>query len=141
MCPTLSVASVYGGVRALLLLLLLLLTCSLAAALARCLLPTQVPIGGQMRDLERGVDVVVGTPGRIMDLIDRQSLHLDQVCAAQGGARALSTLVRPLHMRRACLLARQGGQGQLFTAAAWRSACAHLLILWRGPTGAVCHPG
>lgn len=55
MCPGLSVVSVYGG----------------------------VPIGGQMRDLERGVDVVVGTPGRVMDLIDRKALDLHEVCACK----------------------------------------------------------
>ncbi|GFH20145.1 uncharacterized protein HaLaN_17222 [Haematococcus lacustris] len=50
-CPSLSVAPVYGGVS----------------------------IGGQMRELERGVDVVVGTPGRIIDLIERGALKLDSV--------------------------------------------------------------
>ena len=33
----------------------------------------------QLRRLEKGVDVVVGTPGRIMDHIKRKSLKLDQV--------------------------------------------------------------
>ena len=28
----------------------------------------------QLMQIERGVDVVVGTPGRIQDLIDRQAL-------------------------------------------------------------------
>ncbi|MCW9030862.1 MAG: DEAD/DEAH box helicase [Gammaproteobacteria bacterium] len=32
---------------------------------------------GQIRQLERGVHVVVGTPGRVMDLIRRKSLKLD----------------------------------------------------------------
>ncbi len=32
---------------------------------------------GQIRQLERGVHVVVGTPGRVMDLIRRRSLKLD----------------------------------------------------------------
>ncbi len=50
-CPNLKVASVYGG----------------------------VPIGGHIRELERGVDVVVGTPGRVIDLIERDSLKLDKV--------------------------------------------------------------
>ena len=35
----------------------------------------------QIRDLQNGVDVVVGTPGRIIDLIERKSLKLDQVGA------------------------------------------------------------
>ncbi|KAG1674673.1 hypothetical protein FOA52_007197 [Chlamydomonas sp. UWO 241] len=36
-------------------------------------------IGAQIRDLETGVDVVVGTPGRVIDLIERGSLKLDAV--------------------------------------------------------------
>ncbi|KIY95427.1 DEAD-box ATP-dependent RNA helicase 7 [Monoraphidium neglectum] len=50
-CPNLVVRSFYGG----------------------------VPIGAQIRDLAGGVDVVVGTPGRVMDLIDRRSLKLDKI--------------------------------------------------------------
>ncbi|KAI8476815.1 MAG: P-loop containing nucleoside triphosphate hydrolase protein [Monoraphidium minutum] len=50
-CPSLVVRSFYGGVS----------------------------IGAQIRDLERGVDVVVGTPGRVMDLIDRRALKLDKI--------------------------------------------------------------
>lgn len=34
---------------------------------------------GQIRQLDRGVHVVVGTPGRVMDLIRRKSLKLDAV--------------------------------------------------------------
>lgn len=33
-------------------------------------------IGPQLRDLSRGVDIVVGTPGRVMDHLDRGSLDL-----------------------------------------------------------------
>lgn len=36
-------------------------------------------IGGQARILEKGAHVVVGTPGRTMDLIDRRILRLDGV--------------------------------------------------------------
>ena len=35
------------------------------------------PIGGQLRALQKGVDVVVGTPGRALDHLDRGSLRLD----------------------------------------------------------------
>ena len=49
--PTLSTLCVYGG----------------------------VPIGGQQRKLQSGVDIAVGTPGRIMDLIERGSLQLNEV--------------------------------------------------------------
>lgn len=38
-----------------------------------------VPIGRQMGQLERGVDVVVGTPGRIIDLIRRGALVLSEI--------------------------------------------------------------
>ena len=34
---------------------------------------------GQIRQLERGVHVVVGTPGRVMDLIRRKNLKLDAI--------------------------------------------------------------
>ena len=37
------------------------------------------PISKQMRDLEKGTDIVVGTPGRVIDLIKRKKLILDQV--------------------------------------------------------------
>lgn len=37
------------------------------------------PCCRQVRDLERGVDVVVGTPGRVIDLIERGSLKLGEV--------------------------------------------------------------
>lgn len=38
-----------------------------------------VPISTQQRQLQRGIDIAVGTPGRIIDLIDRRSLHLQDV--------------------------------------------------------------
>eukprot|EP00877_Chromochloris_zofingiensis_P009452 jgi/Chrzof1/4760/Cz14g25080.t1 len=50
-CPNLVVKSVYGGVS----------------------------IGVQISALERGVDVVVGTPGRVIDLIERRKLNLSAV--------------------------------------------------------------
>ena len=37
------------------------------------------PIGSQLRELQRGVDVVVGTPGRVIDLIDQNALDLSEV--------------------------------------------------------------
>ncbi|WP_425468347.1 DEAD/DEAH box helicase [Quadrisphaera granulorum] len=37
------------------------------------------PIGGQLRELQRGVDVVVGTPGRVLDHLSRGSLDLSGV--------------------------------------------------------------
>ncbi|XP_056171059.1 DEAD-box ATP-dependent RNA helicase 53, mitochondrial-like, partial [Syzygium oleosum] len=37
------------------------------------------PIGQQMKQLDYGVDVVVGTPGRIIDLLKRVALNLSEV--------------------------------------------------------------
>ncbi|MCW2609546.1 MAG: ATP-dependent helicase DeaD [Actinomycetota bacterium] len=37
------------------------------------------PIGRQLRELERGVDVVVATPGRALDHLARGTLRLDQI--------------------------------------------------------------
>lgn len=37
------------------------------------------PIGNQIRQLGYGTDVAVGTPGRIIDLIDRGALNLSEV--------------------------------------------------------------
>lgn len=37
------------------------------------------PIDRQIRSLERGVEIVVGTPGRVIDLIERQKLHLETI--------------------------------------------------------------
>jgi ATP-dependent RNA helicase RhlE len=38
-----------------------------------------VPINKQIRTLERGVDILVATPGRLLDLIDRRALTLEHV--------------------------------------------------------------
>lgn len=37
------------------------------------------PIGRQMSDLEKGANIVVGTPGRVIDLIERGKLKLEDV--------------------------------------------------------------
>ncbi|MGI8950201.1 MAG: DEAD/DEAH box helicase [Chitinophagaceae bacterium] len=36
-------------------------------------------IGLQIRDLKRGVHIVVATPGRLIDLIERKAINLDQI--------------------------------------------------------------
>ena len=38
-----------------------------------------VPMGRQIRALARGVDVLVATPGRLIDLVDNHAVKLDQV--------------------------------------------------------------
>lgn len=38
-----------------------------------------VPINRQIRDLAQGVDILVATPGRLLDLIDQRALRLDDV--------------------------------------------------------------
>src|SRR5690349_23073870 len=37
------------------------------------------PICGQIRELRRGVQVVVATPGRLIDLIERKAIDLEQI--------------------------------------------------------------
>jgi ATP-dependent RNA helicase DeaD len=37
------------------------------------------PIGQQIRDLRRGVQIVVATPGRLIDLIERKAIDLEQI--------------------------------------------------------------
>ena len=40
------------------------------------------PITGQIRQLKRGVEIVVGTPGRVMDLMRRHALDLESLSLA-----------------------------------------------------------
>lgn len=63
-CPSLTVRSFYGGVS----------------------------IVNQIRDLERGVDVVVGTPGRVIDLIERKKLPLSKVRGLGAPRRRVGSL-------------------------------------------------
>lgn len=46
-----------------------------------CWLPAGVPIPGQLNLLRQGVDIVVGTPGRVQDLMENGShaLRLDNI--------------------------------------------------------------
>lgn len=37
------------------------------------------PIERQLRSLDRGVDIVIGTPGRVIDHIERRTLHLGDI--------------------------------------------------------------
>ena len=49
------------------------------AIVSSTFLSAGVPIQQQMRDVSRGADIVVGTPGRIMDLQARGALDLGAV--------------------------------------------------------------
>jgi superfamily II DNA/RNA helicase len=42
---------------------------AMPGALSVCTVYGGTPIGGQIRDIQRGVDVLVGTPGRTIDLV------------------------------------------------------------------------
>ncbi len=37
------------------------------------------PIGGQIRELRRGIQIVVATPGRLIDLIERKAINLEEI--------------------------------------------------------------
>jgi len=37
------------------------------------------PIGAQIRELKRGVQIIVATPGRLIDLIERKAIDLEQI--------------------------------------------------------------
>ncbi|XP_050232774.1 DEAD-box ATP-dependent RNA helicase 53, mitochondrial-like [Mercurialis annua] len=53
--------------------------CESAPSLDAICLYGGTPISRQMKELDHGVDVVVGTPGRIIDLMKRGSLNLSEV--------------------------------------------------------------
>jgi ATP-dependent RNA helicase RhlE len=73
-----------------------------------------VPLGGQQRQLAAGLDILVATPGRLLDLIDRRSLDLTgvQVLVLDeadrmldlGFIHALKRIVRLLPRQRQTLL-------------------------------------
>ncbi len=73
-----------------------------------------VPLGAQQRQLAPGVDVLVATPGRLLDLIDRNALSLSSVqflvldeadrMLDMGFIHALKRIVKLLPQRRQTLL-------------------------------------
>jgi ATP-dependent RNA helicase RhlE len=73
-----------------------------------------VPIGAQQRRLASGVDILIATPGRLLDLIDRRSLELSSVevlvldeadrMLDLGFIHALRRIVKLLPQRRQTLL-------------------------------------
>ena len=51
------------------------------------------PIGGQIRQIERGIDVVVGTPGRVMDLVQTRRCDPPRVLGSTGPKAAHNAVV------------------------------------------------
>ena len=56
------------------------------------------PVGEQLRQLEMGCDILVATPGRLVDLIDRRRVSLAEVRARRRVARTAA------HVARRCIL-------------------------------------
>jgi hypothetical protein len=54
------------------------------------------PIGPQLRQLRDGVDIVVGTPGRVIDLLNQRALDLTQVSARSSDEMRLDASMRAL---------------------------------------------
>jgi ATP-dependent RNA helicase DDX3X len=44
-----------------------------------CILYGGAPIRNQLRDLERGTDVLIATPGRLTDVIDRGKVTMERI--------------------------------------------------------------
>ncbi|XP_062009209.1 DEAD-box ATP-dependent RNA helicase 53, mitochondrial-like [Rosa rugosa] len=72
------------------------------------------PIGNQIRQLDHGTDVAVGTPGRIIDLINRGALNLSEVqfivldeadeMLKVGFQEAVETILKSLPKKRQTLM-------------------------------------
>ena len=104
------------------------------------------PIGAQQRQLRKGVDVVVGTPGRVIDLIDQNSLDLGQVRAPGEllAAAAAAGLAQPAGAQRGCraflgaAASARGAAQAAHGAAAGSSGCGsrHLAAAGTSPAPA-----
>lgn len=114
-----------------------MLSLSFFAAPLLCLVAAPLLLSlPQMDALRRGVDVVVGTPGRVMDLLDRKRLIGDKVCAAcvcvcvvvEGGARTDSSQQPKQQLTKQEHVAQTGGWPDWQTAqAVARSVWLHCL--------------
>ncbi|WP_316014242.1 DEAD/DEAH box helicase [Roseobacter sp. HKCCA0434] len=80
------------------------------ARLSTCLVLGGVGKGGQIRALSRGVDVLIATPGRLLDLVDDRKVRLDEVrfvvldeadrMLDMGFVQPVKRIVSMLHPRR-----------------------------------------
>lgn len=87
-----------------------------------------VPMPGQTRDLRRGVDIVVATPGRLIDHLDRRTVDLSAIemltldegdrMLDMGFLPALKAIVRVLPQRRQTLLFSATLSGEVARVAA-----------------------
>lgn len=55
-------------------------------------MPVAPPLPPQLRELERGCDFLVATPGRLIDIMDRARVSLRRACFLPLLARCLSLL-------------------------------------------------
>eukprot|EP00252_Welwitschia_mirabilis_P023654 TRINITY_DN674_c0_g1_i1.p1 TRINITY_DN674_c0_g1~~TRINITY_DN674_c0_g1_i1.p1 ORF type:complete len:578 (-),score=68.04 TRINITY_DN674_c0_g1_i1:457-2190(-) len=88
--------------------------CESAANVATLCCYGGVPINRQIGILRRGIDVLVGTPGRIIDLLDRNALNLSQIQSvvldeadqmlAVGFEEAVENIMRKLPKKRQSML-------------------------------------
>jgi len=57
----------------------------------------------QIRSLEKGVQIVVGTPGRVIDLLDRKKLHLESLnWVVLDEADEMLSMVLSMMLRKFC---------------------------------------
>ncbi|RED11073.1 DEAD/DEAH box helicase [Pontivivens insulae] len=80
------------------------------ARISTCLVLGGTSRGGQVRQLSRGVDVLIATPGRLLDLVDDRKVRLDEVrwvvldeadrMLDMGFVKPVKRIVSMLHPRR-----------------------------------------
>ena len=76
-----------------------------------------MPYASQVRALERGVHLVVATPGRLVDLVERGSIHLDHVSiTVLDEADQMADMGFMPVVRQILDLTKAGGQRLLFSA-------------------------
>lgn len=76
-----------------------------------------MPYASQVRAIERGVHLVVATPGRLVDLIQREAIHLEQVrITVLDEADQMADMGFMPVVRQILDLTKSGGQRLLFSA-------------------------